>query len=155
VSGDLLPPILGIVLVATAAAFVLLPFMRGAQVESVVPSESPTVERFKLYQQILELEFDRDLGKLSSADFDQLSAQLLAQAGEALQDERGTLGAVDEEIEREIAAARAAFAAARKMSPTVESASRREDGPEAASLDNAVVTTGPHRGPEMDNGMSQ
>jgi hypothetical protein len=115
VSGsDVLPAIIGIVLVAAAAAFALVPFTRGAHVESavLVPEGSP--DRYALYRQILELEFDRDLGKLSQADFEQLSAQLLAQAGEALRDERGTLGAVDEEIEREIAAARAAFAAARR-----------------------------------------
>jgi hypothetical protein len=113
VSADLLPSILGIALVAAAAAFVLLPFARGAHVESVVASENPAAERFRLYQQVLELELDRDLGKLSAADYDQLSTQLLSQAGAALRDEKGTLSAVDAEIEREIAAARAAFAAAR------------------------------------------
>ena len=115
-SADLLPSILGIVLVAAAAAFVLLPFARGAHVESTLASDNPTADRFRLYQRVLELEFDRDVGKLSVADYEQLSAQLLAQAGAALRDERGTLGAVDEEIEREIAAARAAFAAARRSS---------------------------------------
>jgi hypothetical protein len=114
VSSDLLPSILGIVLVAAAAAFVLLPFTRGAHVESVAASDASTTDRFGLYRQVLELEFDRDLGKLSQADFEQLSAQLLAEAGESLRDERGTLGEVDQEIEREIAAARAAFAAARE-----------------------------------------
>jgi hypothetical protein len=113
VSGDLLPSILGIVLVAAAAVFVLLPFMRGSHVESVAPSDSLTSDRFGLYRQVLELEFDRDLGKLSQSDFEQLSAQLLGQAGDSLRDERGVMDQVDEEIEREIAAARAAFAAAR------------------------------------------
>jgi hypothetical protein len=116
VSPDLLPAILGIVLVAAAAAFALLPFARGPRVESVLPSANPASERFRLYQQVLELEFDRDVGKLSQADFEQLSAQLLAQAGAALRDERGAMGEVDAEIEREIAAARAAFAAARQSS---------------------------------------
>jgi hypothetical protein len=115
VSGsDVLPAIIGIVLVAAAAAFALVPFTRGAHVESAVSLPEGSTDRYALYRQILELEFDRDLGKLSQADFEQLSAQLLAQAGEALRDERGALGAVDEEIEREIAAARAAFAAARR-----------------------------------------
>lgn len=113
-SGDVLPAIAGIVLVAAAAAFALLPFARGGQVESVAPSESLGADRFGLYRQILELEFDRDLGKLSAVDYEQLSAQLLAQAGQALREEKGALGAVDEEIEREIAVARAAFAAARR-----------------------------------------
>ena len=112
-SGDVLPTIVGIALVALAAAFVLLPFARGARLEQSVPSVGST-DRMALYGQILELEFDRDMGKLSDADFNQLSAELLAQAGEALREERGALGVVDEEIEREIAAARAAFAAARR-----------------------------------------
>jgi len=118
VSGDVLPTVLGIVLVAAAAAFALLPFARGPRVESVPVFATGAEDRFALYRQVIELEFDRDLGKLSSADFEQLSAELLSQAGQALRDERGRLGAVDEEIEREIAAARAAFAAARRRGPT-------------------------------------
>jgi cytochrome c-type biogenesis protein CcmI len=123
VSGDLLPSILGIALVAAAAAFVVLPFARRPRVEQVASVDNPSADRYRLYQQVLELEFDRDLGKLSQADFEQLSAQLLAEAGTALRHERGALGAVDEEIEREIAAARAAFAAARRSSrqPAAES----------------------------------
>ena len=112
---DLLPSIFGIVLVAAAAAFVLLPFARGAQLE-VAPSVTPdsdTPDRLALYHQVLELEFDQQLGKLSAEDFQQLSAELLAQAGQALREERGTLGEIDDEIEQEIAAARVAFATAR------------------------------------------
>jgi cytochrome c-type biogenesis protein CcmI len=115
-SGDLLPSILGIALVAGAAAFVLLPFTRGAHVERVTYADSPTEERFALYRQLIEMEFDHQLGKLSTDDFEQLSNELLARAGDALKEERGQLGAIDEEIEREIAAARAAFAAARRSS---------------------------------------
>ncbi len=111
-SGDVLPSIVGIVLVALAAAFVLLPFARGASVEHVVPSIGGA-DRMALYRQVLELEFDRDMGKLSQSDFEELSGQLLVQAGAALREERGALSEVDAEIEREIAAARAAFAAAR------------------------------------------
>jgi cytochrome c-type biogenesis protein CcmI len=114
VSADLLPSILGIVLVAAAAAFVLLPFTRGTHLEQVASSTNATADRHAIYRQVLEMEFDRDVGKLSQADYEQLSAELLAQAGEALREERGTLGEVDDEIEREIAAARAAFAAARQ-----------------------------------------
>jgi cytochrome c-type biogenesis protein CcmI len=124
VSADLLPSILGIALVAAAAAFVLLPFARGTHVEATLASDNPTADRSRLYQQVLELEFDRDMGKLSSSDYEQLSAELLSQAGASLRDERGTLGAVDEEIEREIAAARAAFAAARRSSRETESSVR-------------------------------
>lgn len=123
-SADVLPTILGIMLVAAAAAFVLLPFARGAHTERTLSADTGSVDRFTIYRQVLELEFDRDMGKLSSADFEHLSTELLAQAGGVMREERGTLGEVDQEIEREIAAARAAFAAARSQ-PAATSRSRR------------------------------
>ena len=115
-SGDTLPTIIGIVLVAVAAAFALLPFARTSRVESSVP-ESETVDRYSLYRQVVEAEFDFQLGKLAADDYAQLSSQLLAEAGNVLRDEKGSVAEIDEEIEREIAAARAAFAAARRASP--------------------------------------
>jgi hypothetical protein len=119
VTTDVLPTILGIVLVAAAAAFVLLPLARGATIEPVW-SEPIPADRFSLYRQVLELEFDRELGKLSAEDYAHLAGQLLAQASQALLEERGGIGELDEEIEREIAAARAAFAAARSWSAPME-----------------------------------
>jgi hypothetical protein len=115
VSADSLPTVLGIVLVAAAAAFALVPFARASRGSaSLLPDEAaPGIDRFFLYRQILELEFDYHMGKLSRDDYEHLSGDLLASAGAALREERGTLGELDEEIEREIAAARAAFAAAK------------------------------------------
>jgi hypothetical protein len=128
VSADVLPSLLGIILVAAAAAFVLVPFARGAHTERALSVDIGATDRFSIYRQVLELEFDRDMGKLSSADFEQLSSELLAQAGGALREERGTLGEVDEEIEREIAAARAAFAAARSRPARATRSRRRTRG---------------------------
>jgi hypothetical protein len=119
VSSDDLPTILGIILVAAAAAFALVPFARGARAEALT-SEPAAPDRFVLYRQVLELEFDHELGKLSGEDFKQLSSELMAEAGQALRDERGSIGEIDEEIEREIAAARAAFAAARQWQGSAE-----------------------------------
>jgi hypothetical protein len=116
VSGDVLPTILGIVLVAIGAAFALLPFARGAGAEPVV-GEAPSGDRFTLYQQVLEAEFDFLMGKLAAEDYQQQSSELLARAGRELRAEKGSESEVDAEIEREIAAARAAFAAARRGSP--------------------------------------
>jgi hypothetical protein len=113
VSGDVLPTVLGIVLVAAAAAFALLPFARGVPSE-VTSAEGGATDRFTLYRQVIELEFDFQMGKLTGEDYTRLSGKILAEAGQALRDEKGDLGEVDEEIEREIAAARAAFAAARQ-----------------------------------------
>jgi hypothetical protein len=112
VSGDVLPTVLGIILVAAAAAFALLPFARGVPSE-LTRSESESADRFNLYRQVLDLEFDVQMGKLTAEDYTKLSGELLARAGQALRDEKGSVGEIDDEIEREIAAARAAFAAAR------------------------------------------
>jgi hypothetical protein len=112
VSGDVLPTVLGIILVAAAAAFALLPFARGVPSE-LTRSESESADRFNLYRQVLDLEFDLQMGKLTAEDYTKLSGELLARAGQALRDEKGSVGEIDDEIEREIAAARAAFAAAR------------------------------------------
>ena len=111
---DILPTILGIALVAAAAAFALLPFARAATPDIGASSEPGPNDRFGLYRQVMELEFDVQVGKLAAEDYEQLSRALLAEAGQALKQERGSLVELDEEIEREIAAARAAFAAARQ-----------------------------------------
>ena len=49
---DILPTILGIALVAAAAAFALLPFARVATPEPVVSSEPGVTDRFGLYRQV-------------------------------------------------------------------------------------------------------
>jgi hypothetical protein len=122
---DTLPTIVGIALLAVTAAFVLLPLARGSHdVEDSSAAEAAQPERFQLYRQILELEFDHQLGKLTAEDCQQLSAQLLGQAGEMLRDERASLAELDDEIEREIAAARAAFTAAKRTSKRTASVRR-------------------------------
>jgi hypothetical protein len=119
VSGDVLPTVLGILLVAGAAVFALLPLARKTRQGSEVP-DGGAADRFAMYRQVLELEFDYQLGKVSAEDYASLSAEFLANAGAAFRLERVNLGDVDQEIEREIAAARAAFAAARtSTSPKV------------------------------------
>lgn len=111
---DGLPTIVGIVLVACAAAFALLPLARGTRAAEPTV-EPPATDRTALYRQVLELEFDYQVGKLSAQDFHQLSTELLGQAGELMRADRGSLlGELDDEIEREIAAARAALSAARR-----------------------------------------
>ena len=112
---DILPTVLGIALVAAAAAFALVPFARATTPDPLVgPADSGATDRFGLYRQVMELEFDVEVGKLAEADYEQLSRALLAEASQALQEERGSTAELDEEIEREIAAARAAFAAAQQ-----------------------------------------
>jgi hypothetical protein len=110
---DSLSTLVGIALVACAAGFALLPLARGSRA-APVREAAPASDRSLIYQQVLEVEFDYQVGKLSTEDFHQLSAQLLGQAGELMRAEHGDIGELDDEIEREIAAARAAFAAARR-----------------------------------------
>jgi hypothetical protein len=122
---DALPTILGVLLVGIVASTALLPLLRGTPTQ---PAEAPNssdpaqAERFQLYRQVLELEFDQQTGKLSREDFEALSADLLGRAGEILRSERAEDavaeaspdGEIDAEVEREIAAARKAFAQARR-----------------------------------------
>ena len=112
---EFLPALIGIVLVACAAGFTLLPLARGTRA-APLPVEAPVNDRSVIYRQVLEMEFDYQVGKLSVDDFHQLSAQLLGEAGELMRAERSDVGELDDEIEREISAARAAFAAARRTS---------------------------------------
>jgi hypothetical protein len=118
------PTILGVLLVALAAAAALLPLLRGAPPQpAAAPATDPAeVERFELYRQVLELEFDQQTGKLSTEDFEALTRDLLGRAGQILHarqaEGEATAAApgsdIDAEIEREIAAARTAFARVRQ-----------------------------------------
>ena len=121
------PVILGVLLVALAAAAALLPLLRGAPSQPVTaPATDPAdAERFELYRQVLELEFDQQTGKLSSEDFESLTRELLGRAGQLLHARQAEVGDaevvaataasdVEAEVEREIAAARKAFARARR-----------------------------------------
>ena len=100
---EFVPTVIGILLVGVAAAFALVPFARGAPDDT---EASPTLpahdERLKIYQQVLELELDQELGKLSDDDYRTLSSGLLAQASVLLQEERGATAELDEELEQEI-----------------------------------------------------
>jgi len=125
---DIFPTILGIALVAAAAAFALLPFARAATPDTSASSEPESTDRLGLYRQVMELEFDVQVGKLAVQDYEQLSRELLAEAGQSLRQERGSTGELDEEIEREIAAARAAFAATRRTRRARKPAGRKPAG---------------------------
>ncbi|MBV9357016.1 MAG: hypothetical protein JO023_16005 [Chloroflexi bacterium] len=115
---ETLPILLGVLLVVGAAAFALLPLMRPRQsTDLVMPvAEEPALDRMRLYRAVLDLELDYQTGKLSQADFESLSAELLAQAGDQLQSSDREQHDIDAQVEREIAAARRAFASARASS---------------------------------------
>jgi hypothetical protein len=136
---DVWPTILGIGLVAVAAAFALLPFARGSTADSTDAAEPGLPDRFGLYRQLVELEFDVQLGKLAVAEYERLADGLLADASDALNQERGNIGELDAEIEREISAARAAFAAARRSSRSAGHQPRRS--PQATEVHQEPANT--------------
>ena len=111
---DLFLPLLGIALVGAASVFALLPLAlnRAPGLAEAAP-ETPAAQRFQLYRQVLELEFDHQTGKLSDEDLQASSADLLARAAALLESAQPETSAIDEEIEREIAATRQVLAAAR------------------------------------------
>ena len=82
----------------------------------------PEAERVRLYRQVLELEFDQQTGKLSTADYAVLSRGLLTRAGSLLRANDEIPADIDEEVEHEIAAARRARAMNR---PTLVTPKRR------------------------------
>ena len=111
---EALPLLFGIVLVATAAAYALLPLVGGTPAAETTVSSDLSAERSLLYRQVLDLEFDRRTGKLTDEDFRQLEAELLARAAGLLRADAVPGDDIEAEVEREIAAARAAFAASRE-----------------------------------------
>ena len=119
---DALPTLVGVVLVACAAGLALLPLLeRTPPAPESAPGAEPgaEAERFRLYRQVLELEFDAQTGKLAADDLEALRGELLGRAGQLLRTERaqtttGPEDDVESAVEREIAAARRAFAEARR-----------------------------------------
>jgi hypothetical protein len=111
VSGDLLPTAAGVLAVVFVALFAVLPLMRSPRAPSaaVEPVEAVAAERQRLYRQVLELEFDRDTGKVSADDFEALSNDLLGRAAAHLRASRTAEQSIDDQVEREIAAARRAL----------------------------------------------
>jgi hypothetical protein len=121
---EALPVALGALLVAAMAMFALWPLLaRRGVPAAAASSKAPGEERFLLYRQVLDLEFDHQTGKLSKQDYELLSAQLLARAAGLLQVARGETNDLEEEMEREIAAARRALAASRPLVSARKSAS--------------------------------
>jgi hypothetical protein len=108
VSGDILALVVGMLLVAGVAGFSLLPLVIHTGSSSALPpqAEDSHTERQRIYKQVLEMEFDAQTGKLSSADFESLSRGLLARAASLLTAEGRSATDADDALEREIAAAR-------------------------------------------------
>jgi hypothetical protein len=111
---EALPIVLGVLLVSAMAAFALWPLLarRGVAAAGTL-EKAPGDERFLLYRQVLDLEFDHQMGKLSKEDYDVLSTQLLARAAGLLREAHEETKELEDVLEREIAAARRALSSSR------------------------------------------
>lgn len=107
---------IGILLAVLVILFVLHPLISGdgGEREGTERRSELAEQRRLLYEQIIELEFDQRVGKVSAADARELSARLLQQAAALLAAERATEETAEKEVEREIEALRRTLAAARR-----------------------------------------
>lgn len=119
--------LLGALVVALAIGFVVLPLFRsdGAGDESVVEpgSLNGVAARRQIYREVLELEFDHRVGKLTDQDYRALSAACLDRAAALVAEEERQTAAADARVEQEIAEMRRALrgrvdGAARALEPT-------------------------------------
>lgn len=88
-------------------AFVVLPLVRGVQAPAPSAGASTAAEaRAEIYRELVELELDQRVGKVTEADYRDQADALLARAAALISREDAATAAVEEQVEREIAAAR-------------------------------------------------
>jgi hypothetical protein len=116
--------ILGGLVVVVVLGFVALPLLRSRPATDDEVSISLDEERAEIYRELLELELDRKVGKVTEADFRELSDALLARAAALIAADEGEWASNDDAIELEIAAMRESLRSAR--SEAAEPAAARE-----------------------------
>ena len=114
------PILIGLIAVALAVAFVLYPLVVPRRPSRGVLADELAEQRATIYRQVLELEFDYRMGKLSEADYHELTQALLARASALLAQAEQTNLSLEARLEEEIAAARAALASRQPPSLPVE-----------------------------------
>ena len=99
--------VLGALVVVTVLAFVVLPLLRSRGADTAPRAADDTApERAEIYRELLELELDQRVGKITAADYQELSDVLLARAAALISLEDAEATSADAALEREIAAAR-------------------------------------------------
>lgn len=102
--------VLAALVVLAVLAFVVLPLVRGVKAAPGATVALTTAqERAAIYQELVELELDQRVGKVTEADYREQADVLLARAAALISEEDAQLSAADDQIEREIAAMRAAL----------------------------------------------
>ena len=122
----MIPLIIGTALAIGALTFVLYPVFFGVSRHPVAPSSSPLPnEGESAIVALREIEFDRETGKLSDADYAQLKARYTQQAIDAMRQETATAsapsGISDAELEAAVRAYREHHAMCATCGPRPES----------------------------------
>ena len=116
--------VFGLLAALLALAFVLYPLLRpGPYAHGDSEAEELAERRRTIYQQILDVEFDQQLGKIDDADAYGLTDELLRQASALIAQESTTKRDADAEIEREIQAMRRALMSFKDDEPGLPSPS--------------------------------
>jgi hypothetical protein len=111
---------LGGLVVVLALAFVAYPLLRPRAAPVGDPADidgaaDGTADRYTLYREMLDLDFEHRLGKLNDDDYRELSEACLARAAELLAREDARESEAAERAEREIAAMREALRSSRAV----------------------------------------
>ncbi|HLZ08422.1 MAG TPA: c-type cytochrome biogenesis protein CcmI [Chloroflexota bacterium] len=93
----------GCILAVLAVAFIIFPLIRPNRSATAIRSaEGLLARRDRVYGELRELEFDRDVGKLSSEDYEEARTRLETEAARILRALDARASTVDDEIEREV-----------------------------------------------------
>ena len=105
--------LLGLLLALLALAFVLYPILRptAAAADPITQPGELEDQRRALYRQIVEIEFDQQVGKVDETDARELTERLLHQAASLAAQESIADAKAEAEVEREILAVRRSLAA--------------------------------------------
>ena len=101
----------GAVVVGLVLLFVGWPLLRQSASASLASPQvaDPAAERAEIYRELVELELDHRIGKVTAVDFRELSDGLLARAAALIAAEDAEAHDADEQVEREIGAMREAL----------------------------------------------
>jgi hypothetical protein len=101
----------GALVVGLVLLFVGWPLLRQSSGPTATESSEkrPEEERAEIYRELVELELDHRIGKVTSADFRDLSDSLLERAAALIVAEDAQTHDAEEQVEREIGAMREAL----------------------------------------------
>jgi hypothetical protein len=113
----------GALVVCAVLAYVGYPLVRHSQTGAALTGGegNSADERAAIYRELVELELDHRIGKVTVADFRELSDGLLARAAALIVAEGTETGTIEEQVEHEIAAMRTAL----RLTPSATTSERQ------------------------------